>query len=291
MKTLLSLAACAALAWSANLASAATIVSDNFDGYANQAAFEGTWIPIGAGTPATSLELSTAQSVSAPKSARAPGAAASANRNRLTFADTAALTVGDQLIWSFDFYDVGTTAAGSPQRNYSNLQDTTAPGASNQLIAMGFNNNQTGGNSGGQYYMARILGYTVPNTADPDGGPNESITGAGAFFKLNDFGAGLRSADPAWVNLKVIMSTNDGVATDYSFYVNNVLAEKVDNIGGAGTLRQYDNIALGSGLSNGSVEAFFDNMSLELVPVPEPACGALLAMSALALVAARRRAA
>lgn len=43
---------------------------------------------------------------------------------------------------------------------------------------MGFNNNQSGPNSGGQYYMARILGYTVPTTADPDGGPVESVGGA-----------------------------------------------------------------------------------------------------------------
>ena len=45
---------------------------------------------------------------------------------------------------------------------------------------MGFNDNQTGANSGGQFYMGRILGYTVP-AIDPDGGPNESVTGAGVL--------------------------------------------------------------------------------------------------------------
>src|SRR3972149_5944399 len=171
-----------------------------------------------------------------------------------------------QLVWSFDFYDVNPTNA--PSRNYSNLQDTTAPGSTNQLVAMGFNNNQTGANSGGPFYMARLLGYTVSTTPDPDGGPTESGTlGAGAFFKLNDFGtAGARSL--GWHNLKVIMGTNDGLSTDYAFYVDNVLAEMVSNIGTAASIRSYDNIALGSGLSNASTEVFFDNVRLEVVPEP-----------------------
>ena len=70
------------------------------------------------------------------------------------------------------------------------------------------NNNQTIANSGGNFYMARILGYTVPTTADPDGGPAESVGGAGAFFKLNDTGVGLRttagtifpSISPTWTS-------------------------------------------------------------------------------------------
>src|SRR4051794_41701466 len=95
---------------------------------------------------------------------------------------------------------------------------------------MGLNNNQTGANSGGQFYMARILGYTVPTTADPDGGPNESVGGAGAFFKLNDFGVGLRST--GWHNLKAILSTDDGVGTDFQFFVDGVLAERVNDIAG-----------------------------------------------------------
>ena len=116
--------------------------------------------------------------------------------------------------------------------------------------------------------MARILGYTVPTTADPDGGANESVGGAGAFFKLNDFSVGLRSL--GWHNLKVEISTDDGLSSDFAFYVDNVLAEKVQNIGTAATLRSYDNITLGSALSNGSTEAFFDNVYLEVAAVPEP---------------------
>ncbi|BBO35120.1 PEP-CTERM sorting domain-containing protein [Lacipirellula parvula] len=266
--------------------SAALIVNDNFDGYANQAAFEAVWAPIGTTAPVSGV-LSTAQASSPTKSVQGPGTGTNAQyRNRLTFADTPALGIGDQLVWSFDYYDA--TPTGVPARNFVTLQDTTGPTGTNQLIAMGFNNNQTGANSGGQSYMARILGYTVPTTADPDGGATESVGGAGIFFKLNDFGTGGRVQ--GWQNLKVILSTDDGLSTDFAFYVNNVLAERVSNIGTAASIRQYDNIAIGSGLSNANTEFFVDNMRLEFIKaVPEPATLALAALGMIGLVAAGRK--
>jgi len=265
------------------------VLSDNFDGYANQAAFEASWTPIGTVAP-ISAELSTAQSVSPTNSVRAPGTATTGqNRNQKTFAETSTLStggnlgIGDQVIFSFDFYDADPT--GSPQRNFSNLQDSTAPAATNQLIAMGCNNNQSGTQSGGQFYMGRILGYTA-TTVDPDGGANEDVVGSGAFFKLNDFAAGARSL--GWHNLKTILSTDDGLSTDYQFFVDNVLAERVSNVGTAASIRSFDNIRLGSGLSNGSIEAFFDNMNLTYVQVPEPASLGLIALGIGALVGRRR---
>jgi hypothetical protein len=150
---------------------------------------------------------------------------------------------------------------------------------------MGFNNNQAGTASGGQFYMARILGYTT-TTVDPDGGPDETVVGASAFFKLNDFGVGARSL--GWHNLKVEISTDDGLSTDFAFYVDGVLAERVSNIGTAASFRSYDNIALGSGLSNGSTEAFFDNMSLTTAPIPEPGAFAFAALGVGALLFMRK---
>ena len=118
--------------------------------------------------------------------------------------------------------------------------------------------------------MARILGYLPATGADLDGGPNETqtansgVNNSGMYFKLNDFGAaGLRSA--GWHNLKVVLTTDDGLSTDYEFYVDNVLAERVSNIGTAATLRSYDNIRIGSGVSS-TQAAYYDNMSVEFIP-------------------------
>jgi hypothetical protein len=264
--------------------SAQSIVFDNFDGYADQAAYEAVWAPIGTGTPSSAV-LSNEQAVSLSNSIKIVGNTVSGTtvyRNRRTFTDIAA-TLFNPIVLSIDFYDV--TGTGSPQRNYVNLQDTTGPSGTNQLISLGLNNNQDGVVSGGNFYMARILGF-AHTAVDPDGGPDEAAggTGSGAYFKLNDFGVGQRSL--GWHNLKVIISTDDGVSTDYAFYVDNLLAELVTNVGGAGTLRSYDNIALGAGVANNNTAAYFDNVSLSVVP--EPASLGLLGLGC-AVVSARRR--
>src|SRR5947207_2076631 len=289
--------ACAAVALSAITliapfqSFASVIINDSFDTYANQAAFEAVWPAIGTTAPISAV-LSTAQSVSAPNCIQVPGTATSNQyRNRRSFSETNTqstsgnLGIGDQIVFSFDFYDSAPTA--SPQRNSANLQDSTAPSATNQLISMGFNNNQTGANSGGQFYMGRILGYDPTTGADPDGGPAETVAGSGAYFKLNDFAVGNRSL--GWHNLKVVISTDDALSTDYAFYVDSVLAEKVSNVGTAASIRSYDNITIGSGLSNGSTEADFDNMFLQYIPAPEPGSMALTTLILPGLLLRRRR--
>jgi MYXO-CTERM domain-containing protein len=264
-------------------APAGTIVQDNFDSYASQAAFEAIWTPIGTVAP-LSAELSTAQASSGPNSVHVPGTTVnSQSRNRLTFAESGSLSTLSLITWSFDYYD--SSPGTSPQRNFANLQDGTAPSLTGQLIAMGLNNNQSSANSGGNYYMARILGYSPPTT-DPDGGPAEGGTlGSGAYFKLNDFGVGLRSL--GWHNLKVEISSDDGLSADFAFYVDNQLAEKVQNVGTAATFRSYENITIGSALSNGSTDAYFDNMFLSTA-VPEPTCAAL-GLLGLGLLLRRRQ--
>ena len=117
--------------------------------------------------------------------------------------------------------------------------------------------------------MARILGYT-PTLVDPNGGPNEEGTlSSGSVFKLNDYGVGLRST--GWHNLGVRISN-----TTFEFYVDGLLAETVAN---AFTLRSYDSVRLGSGLSS-TTAAFYDNVNVELnpPPIPEPSALNLTAM-------------
>jgi hypothetical protein len=278
---------CLALGIGAPRAAAQVLVNDTFDTYADQNAFQAVWVPIGTVAP-TSAVLSTEQAVSGTQSIKVEATATTGQeRNRLTFAETGGVTTTNRIVFSFDFFDSNSAAA--PYRQFSNLQDTTAPSGTNQLVALGLNNNQSSTNSGGNFYMARILGYD-PSVADPDGGPTEQGTlGAGAFFKLNDFGVGLRST--GWHTLKVLISTDDGASTDYEFYVDNVLAERVSNVGTAASIRSYDNIALGSGLSNASNAAYFDNMHLEIQPVavPEPSTLALAGVGLGGLVVRRLR--
>ncbi|MFT3788463.1 MAG: PEP-CTERM sorting domain-containing protein [Tepidisphaeraceae bacterium] len=291
------LVAAVGLAVGASQANAAllttSIVNDTFDTYTSQSNFEAMWVPIGTGTPSGAVWSST-QSASSPQSVQVPGnttatASLTQSRNRATFAETSTVGTISPATWitfSVDFYDVGRTASTSPMRNYANLQDGTAPSGTNQLVSLGLNNNQISTDSGGNYFMARILGYSPP-AADPDGGPGETGTlGSGAYFKLNDTGVGLRNAAAGWRNLKVVIGTNDGASTDYLFYVDGVLAETVSNVGSAASIRSYENIVIGSGLSNGNIGAYFDNVSLT-VTTPEPAT--LIASGALAAFALIRR--
>lgn len=264
MKKLLLVGSAAALPL---FSPAQVLVNDNFDSYANQAAFQAAWPTVGA---LPSGVLSTAQSVSGPNSIYNAGTTVATNamRNSFSFTESGTASAIASITFSFDFYD-GDAAAG-PYRSHSNLQDGTAPGSYGQLIAMGLNNNQTSAANGGNYYMGRILGYN----------PNETgATTAGSFFKLNDAGAPLRTT--GWHNLAVVISD-----LDFKFYVDGILSETVVQ---GGLLRSYDHLRLGSGLSNAGVDSYFDNVRVEVVTVPEPGVAALLGLGCSGLIALHRR--
>lgn len=235
-------------------AQAETLVfSDSFDSYANQAAFQTAWPVVGAQPSGT---LSTTQFASSPKSIFIPGTTigSSAPRNEHTFAETGNPSATNVIRYSFDFYD--SAPAANPERNFANIQDAAGT-LSGQLVSMGLNNNLLTNWDGGNYYMARIVGYTptyLPQL-DPQT-PAQPAGSSGAYFKLNEGPAStLRSA--GWHNLAVDISD-----TEYKFYVDNTLAKTISYT--PPTPRSFDNVRLGSGLSNNNQSAYFDNVKVFL---------------------------
>ena len=252
-----------------NDASAVVLLQDNFDSYADQAAFLAAW-PATVGTGNT---LSNALSLSAPNSINLP---ITAQRNDRSFAESGNPAALNVIRFSIDFFDPNSAAA--PYRQVATLIDG-AGSSSGQLISLGMNNNQAVGDSGGNFYMARILGYTAV-TVDPEGGPNEAAGGttvANSFFKLNDYGVGFRST--GWHNLAVEITN-----VEFKFFVDGVLAETVAN---AATLRSYDSVRLGSGIT-AATSANLDNVAVETNPVPEPGTLAFGLLGGLVLLRRRR---
>lgn len=230
----------------ATVAADIVLLFDNFDGYADQAAFNNAW-PAWATQPSGSL--TTEQAASVPHSVKFAAIdtpqSGNAQRNQRFFPETGLPSPTNLIHFEFDFYD--TDAAAQPYRQNSAIIDSSGPTSGGGLIQLGLNNNQTSTQSGGNYYMARIVGY------DPivDG---EQVGGPSAFFKLNGPGAPLRST--GWHTLAVTIGQ-----ADFKFYVDGVLARTVMN---RWTLRSYDEIRIGSGLSNGGHAAYVDNVKVWL---------------------------
>lgn len=254
-----------------SVAQANSIINDTFDTYVDgvgapdQTAFQAVWSPIGTVAP-ISATVTQAQAASAANSIQIDASSTNGQQqNRQSFTETGALNIGDQLVWSFDFRE--SSFLGAPMRKYAILSDSAASNT-NQIISLGTNNNQTAAQSGGNYYMARIVGYLPPAT-DPDGGSVNDVNGAAAnnWFKLNDAAVGLRSVN-AWNNLKVVITKDTAVGLDYYFYINGVLAETISDVGSAASTGvSWDRLTLGPALGNGgNGNYWFDNVKLDLNP-------------------------
>jgi len=114
--------------------------------------------------------------------------------------------------------------------------------------------------------MARVLGF--------DGG-----NGAGAFFKLDDPGSPARST--GWHQLEADVADNA-----IQFYVDGILSKTINT--SALTDRSYDTAKVGSNLSSTAV-AYYDDVHVERVVVPEPSAIALGLLGGLGLLARRLR--
>ena len=228
----------ALLLLSGGWANAAVFLDEHFDTYADQAAFQAAWTPSGPSTV-----LNTEQSVSPFQSAKG---LTTATRNLRTFGEVGFLNAStDVVVFRLNFYD--SLASASAYRQNVELTDTTAPSGSGQIFGLGLNNNIIS-----TFYMARIQGG--------DGG-----AGVNAYFKLDGAGAPTRST--GWHTLEA-----DITDTSVSYYVDSILSKTV-NIA-AVTDRSLDTIRLGSALSSLQV-AYFDDIYVERVAVPEPSAVAL----------------
>jgi hypothetical protein len=230
-------------------ASAQVLLQDNFDSYASQAAFNVAW-PAGSGF--TTGTLSSAQANSPTQSILDSGTVTMRNDRALSSAYTP--VVGAPLQFKFAFFDSNGSAAA--YRQVSQLI-SGAGTASGQLISLGLSNNIAS-----TLYMARVLGF--------DGG-----TGSGAFFQL----AGTPTRTTGWHLLEADVST-DGTNNSIKFFVDGVLSTTVAT---GFTLRAYDTVRLGSGLT-ATQPAAFDDVLVQVAPVPEPTSLCLIGVAGLGLI-------
>jgi hypothetical protein len=250
------------------LAFGQTILFDNFDSYADQAAFNAVW---NAGVTGGGATLSTDQSSSAPKSILQPGIATGYSSGR----DITPVwgTDANPLVFSFDFYD-STQAANL--RQFASIRDA-APSLV-QLVAIGAysdttltKNRYTTASASeadlNTYYAARVAFAPGPN-----------------WFILNGPGAPTRTT--GWHELKAVFS-----GTTVEFFVDGVNAlsglttEYTSTVGGF----SFDRVNVGSGLSSANGAGWYDNVLIEIVPEPSTAALALLGGFGLLIARMRRQ--
>jgi hypothetical protein len=260
MKTTFVLAGVLALA-SAAIAQT-TVFSDNFDSYADQAAFNAAW---NVGLAGGGAILSAEQAYSAPQSIKQDLAAKASGR------DITPVFGSDvqPLEWSFRFYDSTQTAN---LRQFATIRDTSPALA--QLVAMGAYNDTTltknlfTGTSAtaadlNTFYACRVAFSPGPN-----------------WFILNTEGVPTRST--GWHELKAVFAD-----TQVDFYVDGVLGmADIPYAASAGQFT-FDRVTVGSGLSSANGVGYYDDVRVSLVP--EPTTIALLGLGLAFLAINRRR--
>jgi len=236
-------------------AAATIFLDEHFDSYVDQSAFTNAWPALNGTTVAPSTILVNTQSVSPSQSVEG---LLTATRNQRSVGEVGFLNGStDLVIFRINFYDSAGSAAA--YRQFCELDDSASPTSSGQLYALGLNNNISSTN-----YMARVLGF--------DGG-----NGSGAFFALNDPGAPARST--GWHSLEADIGDNT-----VQYYVDGILSKTI-NIS-ALTDRSLDTVKLGSNLTSTQV-AYFDDVYVARVTVPEPSPLALSLLAGFGLVAKR----
>lgn len=256
MKKILCLAAILLPACYAN---GTVIVSEDFDSYADTAALGGVW-SLGDGTLDTVLG-NPSQSLSHPGTG---GSFTGGNTNSLSFAEIAP-GPGEKLVFSADIYDDGTSAN---KRTTAGLRE--AAGAN--IIEVGMYN------SPNHYaYRAILFGAGDPSWV--------------AFTDLvDDLGVSIENEPiEGWHRFTAEVTPTN---IDYSLDLNSDgVINATASVAIAPADLGFDIVRLGgpSDLSSLGGGVSFDNISLEMVAVPEPASLGLIGLAAFGLVGRRRR--
>ncbi len=230
---------------SAQCVLAGTIFFDNFDGYADQAAFNAAW---NVGLTGGGVTLSTEQAFSLPQSVQ-QGLIAQASGHDIT---PISGSDAQPLAWSFRFYD--STQANN-LRQFATIRDN-APALA-QLVAMGAYNDTTltkdryTGLSAtatdlNTYYACRVAFAPGPN-----------------WFILNGPGAPTRST--GWHELSAVFKD-----TTVEFFVDgvNALSGLTTSYAAAAGAITFDRVTVGSGLSSGNGVGFYDDVMVQVIPEP-----------------------
>ncbi len=241
---------------------AQTVFYDNFDSYADQAAFNAVW---NVGVAGGGLILSTDQASSGSQSVQQDLTA------KASGIDIAPISGSDAapLEWSFRFYD---STQSANLRQFATIRDN-APALA-QLVAIGAYNDTTltknlitsepvTAADLNTYYAARVAFSPGPN-----------------WFILNTDGVPTRST--GWHELKAVFYD-----TTVDFYVDGVLGMAGIEYAAAAGAVTFDRLTVGSGLSSANGAAFYDDVKVTVIP--EPTTLALLGLGALAFLGRARR--
>ncbi|HOB99517.1 MAG TPA: PEP-CTERM sorting domain-containing protein [Verrucomicrobiota bacterium] len=259
MKTTFVLVGVLGLAFGVN---AQTVFYDNFDGYADQAAFNAVW---NVGVTGGGLILSSDQAYSGSQSVQQDltGKASGIDITPVSGSDAAPLE------WSFRFYD--STQAGN-LRQFATIRDNSPALA--QLVAVGAYNDTTLTKNlftGTSVTAADLNTYYACRVAFAPG-PN--------WFILNTEGVPTRST--GWHEIKAVFSD-----TTVDFYVDGALGMADVQYAAAAGAITFDRLTVGSGLSSANGAASYDDVKVTVIP--EPTTLALLGLGALAFLGRARR--